>query len=352
MQPANHPKEKRKRSPRLATWQLSCLVVCLLVAAVILVMLIRGLRLVPPHIIPTAVARLSTSTPIPGLTPEDTLLDKLTGRIIFQTQRVADNSIKTYIINADGTDLHELKIDNPIFAQSRSGRIWSPDGQHVIIIPDGSPIGSDKLVIYIANLGDSNLMKLTREGYRYSWSFDSKRIAYVGHVEKSTIDSDQIFIMNAAGSGITQVTKEWGGGINPSWSPDGKHIVFLSYQTHSLFTIDTDGSNLQRLTEKIAVAAIPRWSPDGQHIAFTMGGNTNINIVNADGSNRTEITKDGVNLLPYWSPDSRHIVYVSQIKGTGDPYRITIVDIDGSHKTQLTYPGYEGYSDSNPIWIP
>ena len=87
----------------------------------------------------------------------------------------------------------------------------------------------------------------------------------------------------------------------PSWSPDGKRIVFSSRRDghfrgnfgiiHEIYVMDADGENQQRLTENRQYDWHPSWSPDGAQIAFVsdrMGDfeNFEIYVMDADGGNQ------------------------------------------------------------------
>ena len=90
-----------------------------------------------------------------------------------------------------------------------------------------------------------------------------------------------------------RLTTDPDNGMYPSWSPDGKRIVFMSWRTGrtELFTMNADGSDQKKLpTMERGDAVDPRWSPDGSKIAFVhlpdgMNGRAAIVCtVNADGT--------------------------------------------------------------------
>jgi Tol biopolymer transport system component len=100
-------------------------------------------------------------------------------------------------------------------------------------------------------------------------------------------------------------------GACPSWSPDGKTIVFHSSMDTgsngaSIYSINVDGSNVVRLTNDSGrTDSVPSYSPDGKHIVFNRyNGYYSICIINNDGSGlyNLETGKSGSNLQPAWGP--------------------------------------------------
>lgn len=131
----------------------------------------------------------------------------------------------------------------------------------------------------------------------------------------------EVWVTNTDGSGKQNVSNsaskdDW----RPSWSPDGKKLVFESNRTGNfdVFVVNADGSGLINLTPTSAqndVQAV--WSPDGAKIAFV--SNSTPWVMNADGSNPTQVsTLTQVNDLA-WSPDSTKILFGHISPQTGFP---------------------------------
>ncbi len=195
------------------------------------------------------------------------------------------------------------------------------------------------------NADGSGQRRLTR-GLSPAWSPDGSRIAYAspgeilcppGRGPRCT----GISIMNADGSGQRRLPHT-DGGEYPSWSPEGKRIVFNSNLTfqHAMYIVDVDGSrvvDLSRMGEGWQVA----WSPDGRSILFTSHRDhpdnyTDIYVMRPDGSGVKRLTHNR-GYTPAWSPDGSHIVFsapglfVMRADGSG----ITSLPVDGVGETSL-----------------
>ncbi len=121
------------------------------------------------------------------------------------------------------------------------------------------------LGIGVTDLGGHGVDFIAR-GTDPSFSPDGARIAYV----KRTSDHEHLFVANADGSEAVQITEGPADDEQPSWSPDGKNIVFCSAHGSedeltqaNLFVVKADGSGLVQLTEGDRIACHPTWAKDG-----------------------------------------------------------------------------------------
>jgi Tol biopolymer transport system component len=171
-----------------------------------------------------------------------------------------------------------------------------------------------------------------------------------------------IFIVNADGSGLRQVTDDPAKDFDPSLSPDATRVTYRHQpgddRTTEIFVTDADGSNVLNLSNTDGLADWgPTWSPDGERIAWNSDAvaaafGFDLSLIAPDGSNH-ELVEPGVHVeYPAWSPDGTKIAFMSQEAGAlgKDPdYNIFTMDIDGSNVTRLTtHRGNDGW----PTWSP
>src|SRR3989449_4215817 len=141
-----------------------------------------------------------------------------------------------------------------------------------------------------------------------------------------------IFVMNADGSGVTQVTSNPLDERLPLFSPDGTRIVFGRCQaTCDVVVINADGSG-----DRVVISdGFPgAWSPDGNRIVFGGGGggtHDGLFVVNADGSGLVRVLDP--DFVTDWSPDGRQLMIVSNRDGD---YELYATPLDGSPVTKLT----------------
>ena len=100
--------------------------------------------------------------------------------------------------------------------------------------------------------------------------------------------------------------------------------------------MDSDGGNHVRLTIDPAIDYDPSWSPNGKRIAFVSNrdhGYDRIYVMDSDGRNLMRLTKESTHNEPAWSPAGEKIVYVRNKGG----YQVYVMDTDGQNLVQLTY---------------
>jgi Tol biopolymer transport system component len=162
-------------------------------------------------------------------------------------------------------------------------------------------------------------------------------IAYQAQVGKHT----QLFTVRPDGHGRRQITHLGdSNALNAAWSPDGKQIAFArdyaagtSHEHLDIFTVDANGSGLHAMGLK-GLNGEPTWSPDGRHVLWARPGA--FEIANADGTGLRTVPVAGDIGTPTFSPDATRIGFLRTL--AGDKGAIYVMRADGTHVRRLTKP--------------
>ena len=153
---------------------------------------------------------------------------------------------------------------------------------------------------------------------------------------KKNVRNWDLFTIKADGSERQQLTHTREPEQHPSWSPDGKKILFTRGDVMTnidLYVMDADSANVVRLTEHPERDQRGVFSPDGETIAFVSqrDGDVAVWLMDADGANPRKLVQGG---QPSFSPDGRRIAFTSSAFDDND--EIYLIDLDGSNRTRLT----------------
>src|SRR5262245_51969059 len=116
-----------------------------------------------------------------------------------------------------------------------------------------------------------------------------------------------LFVMSEQGTDVTDLDPGYRGEEgSPAWSPNGERIAFSRGDRGrgQIWLVDADGQNLSQLTSETRDADEPSWSPDGSHIVFQSG--RRLVTIGVDGGGRTELVRGD---SPDWSPDGSRILF-------------------------------------------
>ncbi|MFH0759919.1 MAG: T9SS type A sorting domain-containing protein [Bacteroidota bacterium] len=267
------------------------------------------------------------------------------GILAFSNTR-PDGNNEIYTVNSDGTEF--TRITNSTVRDL--GPAWSPDGSKIAFYIHISDLY--QWSEYIMDADGSNIKRLTDRTNvcdgQPDWSPDGRFIAF-GRLYSRENYRAEVWMMNADGTNQHRVGTF--NGDSPSWSPDGTKMVF-TYHTNnrtSIAIVNADGTGLTEISTEGTENWWPAWSPDGTKIAFQSNrtGNHELFVMNTDGSNPVKLTDNpGEDGDPAWSPDGSRIAYISW---RNERYEIHLINADGTSPVRLiTMPTH----NIQPAWKP
>ncbi len=229
-------------------------------------------------------------------------------KIAFHSNRppAPGNRGQIYVMDADG--------NNPVALTHTEGTNymarWSPDGTKIAFVSerDGNP------EIYLMNPDGSGVVNLTNnpDGYDAGpdWSPDGRHLAYFAGTKRPETDEWQppgspyrywdadLYILDMETGQRVRVTTSDRDDIYPTWSNDGTRLAFTSSRdgNEEIYVINADGSGERRLTETSVNDKAPSWLPGDSHLQFRNdagegdGDHSNLHVLELASGDVTQIT--------------------------------------------------------------
>ena len=207
----------------------------------------------------------------------------------------------------------------------------SPDGRQVLYTSRAAG-NSD---IYLLRVGGAHAINLTASATEYDgqarFSPNGDQIVF-----RSNRDGGGLFLMGATGESVKRLTTA---GYDPSWSPDGRRVVYsmegvddpyARWIFAELWTVEVATGATSKIYAGDAVQ--PAWSPDGSRIAYwaNTGGQRDIWTIPATGGTPEAITQDlATDWSPTWSPDGRWLYFSSDRGGSMNLWRVRLDQTTG-----------------------
>ena len=187
-------------------------------------------------------------------------------------------------------------------------------------------------------------------------------------------DSYDLWIADADGSNLQQLTETEGYDAEATISPVGDRMVFTSVRDGDLelYTMNLDGSDVQRITNRPGYDGGAFFSPDGSKIVWRASypegdeladyvalldqglirpNALEVYVANADGSDVRQVTDNGAaNFGPFWHPDGERIIFSSNMDDpTGREFDLYMIHEDGTGLERVTYTGdFDGFPMFSP----
>ena len=211
------------------------------------------------------------------------------------------------------------------------------------------PNAARKYVLQVADtdgFNAQNVLESDEPIMSPSWSPDGKSLAYVSFESKRP----EIYVQHLATARRTKVASFRGLNSAPSWSPDGKFLALVLSKDGSpdIYTLNTATKRLNRLTTHRSIDTEPVWSPDGQSIIFTSdrSGSPQLYQIGVEGGRARRLTFEGnYNSAASLSPDGNHIAMVHAERGQ---YKIAKLERETGNLIVLT----DSSLDESPSFSP
>lgn len=277
----------------------------------------------------------------------------LTGKRGHAGTRIAyvrDNRL--HVIDSDGANDRPVTYNGTALSPS-----WHPSGQALVFseLRDGGT----RIAEVELPTGRVEFLKAAPRGLNITpvYSPDGDHIVF------ATVRNGVTRLLRAerGGSVAEPIMTVAGEASNPSFSPDGRRLAFISPRewttadgsprmTPQIFIAATSGKQGVQLTpSKYGVRSSrtsPDWSPDGQYVAYTQEGpGFQVWLIGVRDRKTRQLTKEAQNEDPSWAPDSRHIAISSTRSGSRE---IWIVDAETGRMRQLTNGGNARLPDWSP----
>ena len=180
-----------------------------------------------------------------------------------------------------------------------------------------------------------------------AWSPDGRELAYVSFETQKAV----VYVQELVTGRRRVIANFRGSNSAPAWSPDGQTLALtLSREGGSqLFLIGRGGSDPRRVTSSPSIDTEPVFSPDGRSLYFVSdrGGSPQIYRTSAAGGGGVERVSfnGGYNISPAISPDGRTLAYISRVGGA---FRLHALDLGGGQPQALS----DTSDDESPSFAP
>ncbi len=266
----------------------------------------------------------------------------------------SENGPQPATANPDGSDFTFLNQDLPLDLFCLN---WSPDGSRLLCHSEGIPNPADAGLYTVRSSDAGDLVRVTATlpyGFDigYGYSPDGSRILYAqfanGHGTLFSVKPDGSDPVQLSPPGLSIIDLDFFDQVGADWSPDSSRVTFAASKSghvSALFVVNADGTGLRQITPSALGALSAQWSPNGDLIAFTSGccALHEAWVVHPDGTGLRPVTTPALGgggalfWTPVWSPDSTKLLLNRQDPNVPNgETSLWTANTDGSQLAKLT----------------
>ena len=250
------------------------------------------------------------------------------------------------IMDQDGANVRTLKTGGDLLLTPR----FSPSGPEITYMSFEG--GNPRVYLFNIETGQKEIVG-DFPNMSFSPRFSPDGQSVIMSLE-NTDDSGNanIFVLDLRSKNVSQLTDASAINTAPSYKPDGSQIVFESDRGggQQIYMMNADGSGQRRISFGKGRYSTPVWSPDGKWIAFTKQANDRfaIGVMAPDGSGERILTDGYHNEGPTWAPNSKVIMFFRNERGASGGPKLYSVDVTGFNEHRIKTPNF----GSDPAWSP
>jgi Tol biopolymer transport system component len=318
----------------------------------------------PAPTITTVPTNSPVPTPTSSISPPTSPLDKLmarSGTFFFTSFRNNTNEIYQTVLKRNfSTPVKVVPLNGQKAINTGDPNI-SPDGRFVAYYtnayapPDaqGNPISTE---VYISPINDSSQRVKIGDGVNPSWSPDGFSLIWVSG-ELGCGGDDLIKMrLSIIGSSVSssgapsRMTCDGLRKRNPRWSPQGVVVFTLSSAKNDntnlrLVKVASTAHDTTTYDQLTTFGLYPNLSPDGSQVVFSSGDaqgrNAQIFVVSLDGGNPRQLTTDGWNYRPVWLPNNLILFSSNRERPGQTSSSIWAMEFAGTNQQRVPIPGDE-----------
>jgi TolB protein len=270
-------------------------------------------------------------------------------------QLFSEEGVRPATANPDGSGFTLLNPSLVLFCLN-----WSPDGSQLLCHTDegADPAEAGLYTVRSSDAGD--LVRVTADppngfDFPYGYSPDGSRILYAQFTDEQgtlfSVKSDGSDPVQLSPPSLSVIDLDFFDRIGAGWAPDSSRVAFAARKlllpgpfNTALFVVNADGSGLRQITPSGVGAVSSQWSPNGALIAFSSCcGISHAWVVHPNGTGLRRVTPSRF-LTPVWSPDSTKLLLNSRDRN--NQTSLWTVNTNGSELSKLT----DTTSFAQPAW--